>query len=98
MKVLYDGGDLYDGKAVAAAVRGTTFKGVGGTVVALTNNGDRIESYEVMNYVLEEGSVTSCVAVGIFNSTQGQYKAYERAVVWPGNTTEVPADYFSGEL
>ena len=51
-----------------------------------------------MNYVLEEGNMTSSVAVGMFNCTKGQYEAYARAVVWPGNTTEVPADYFSGEL
>ena len=95
-KLMSEGGDLRDGEAVTAAVRSTSFTGVGGTVVALDSNGDRIESYEVMNYVLEEGDVTHSVAVGVFNSTEGQYEAYTRAVVWPGNTIEVPADYFSG--
>ena len=97
-KVMSEGGDLQDGEAVTAAVRTTTIEGVGGTAVALDSNGDRIESYEVMNYVLEAGNATSSVAVGMFNSTQGQYKAYERAVVWPGKTTEVPVDYLSGTL
>ena len=45
---------------------------------------------------MKVGDVMSSVAVGMFDSTQGQYKAYEQAVVWPGNTTEVPADYASG--
>ena len=51
-----------------------------------------------MNYVLEEGNMMRSVAVGMFNCTKGQYEAYARAVVWPGNTTKVPSDYFSGEL
>jgi hypothetical protein len=92
-----DRGDLQDGEALTAAVRSTSFTGVGGTVVALDSNGDRIDSYEVMNYVLKAGDVIHSVAVGMFNSTLGQYRAYERPVVWPGNAWEVPADYFSGE-
>jgi hypothetical protein len=92
-----EGGNLHDGDAITAAVRNTSFTGVAGTVVALDSQGDRIESYEVMNYVLKAGDVMSSVAVGIFNSTLGQYTAYERPVVWPGNTLEVPTDYFSGE-
>ena len=98
-KVMSEGGDVRDGEAVTAAVRNTTIEGVGGTTVALDSNGDRIESFEVMNYVLEAGDAMSSVAVGLYNSSQGQYKAYKRAVVWPGeNSTEVPADYLSGTL
>ena len=98
-RVLSMGGNLRDGEAVTAAMRNTTIEGVGGTAVALDSNGDRIDSYEVMNYVLEEGGVMRSVAVGMFNSTIWQYKAYERTVVWPGrgSTTEVPADYISGD-
>ena len=51
-----------------------------------------------MNYVLEEGDVTHGVAVGIFNSTEGQYEAYEQAVVWPDNSTSVPRDYVPGYI
>ena len=94
--VMLEGGDLHDGNAVTAAVRNMSFTGAGGTRVALDSNGDRIESYEVMNYVLEEGDVMNSVAVGLYNSTLGQYEAYERAVVWPGRTKEVPTDYSSG--
>ena len=65
--------------------------------MALDTNGDRMESYEVMNYVLEGGSMSS-VGVGMYDCTLRQYRAYERLVVWPGNSTEVPADYSSGEL
>ena len=92
--VMSKGGDLRDGQAVTVAIRNTSFTGVGGTVVSLDSNGDRMESYEVMNYVLE-GDRMNSVAVCIFDSMQGQYKAYERAVVWPGkkNTVQVPADY-----
>ena len=97
-KVMLEGGDLRDGLRVTEAVRSTTFVGVGGTAVALDSNGDRIDSYEVMNFVIEAGNVMRSVAVGMFNSTEGQYEAYERVVVWPGKTTEIPADYISGEL
>ena len=96
-KVMSEGGDLHDGQAVTAAVRNTTIEGVGGTAVALDSNGDPVDSYEVMNYVLDAGSVIRSVPVGMFDSTLGQYKAYERTVVWPGKTMEVPPDYFSGE-
>ena len=97
MKVLSEGGDLRDGEAVTAALRNTTIEGVGGTAVALDSNGDRIDSYEVMNFVLEAGNVMQSVAVGIFNSRLQEYKVYERSVVWPGSTLKAPADYFSGE-
>ena len=94
-KVLVEGGDLRDGEAVTKAVRSTTFKGVGGIEVALNARGDRIESYEVINYVLEANGTLGSVLVGVYNCTLEQYEAY-KAVVWPGNTTEVPADYISG--
>ena len=64
---------------------------------AIDSNGDRIDSYEVMNYVVEQGDVMRSVAVGMFNSSLQQYKAYEQAIVWPGESREVPADYFSGD-
>ena len=97
-KLMSEGGDLRDGEAVTAAVRSTSFAGVGGNVVTLDSNGDRIESYEVMNYVAEADGGIGGVPVGMFSSTTQKYLAYERAVVWPGNTIEVQVDYFSGEL
>ena len=96
-KVLSEGGDLQDGAGITEAVRTTAVEGAGGTLVALNSDGDRIESYEVMNYVLEMGDVLSSAAVGVFNNTLKQYKAYERAVVWPGNSTLVPIDYVPGD-
>ena len=100
-KVLSEGGDLHDGRAVTAAVRSTTIKGVGGSVVALDQSGDRIESYEVMNVVARADSGMSSVPVGAYNSfssnsTMHQYTAYERAVIWPGSATAVPADFVLG--
>ena len=95
-KVLSKGGDLQDGTAVTEVVRNTTFEGIGGTAVALDSQGDSITSYEVMNFVLEAGDVLSSVAVGMFNSTLQQYKAYDRAVVWPGNATLAPRDHLPG--
>ena len=97
-KVLSEGGDLYNGSAMTAAVRSTRFKGVGGSTVVLNEQGDRIESWEVMNYIQGADGRMSSVPVGMYNNTLGQYKAYEQAVVWPGNTIEVPVDYFSGQL
>ena len=95
--VMSKGGDLHDGEAVTAAVRNTSFTGVGGTAVTLNSEGDRIESYEVMNYVLEEGDVIRSVAVGIWDSVQSQYNAYEQPVLWPGGMTTVPGDFFLSE-
>ena len=97
-KVLSEGGDLRDGQAVTAAARNTTFVGVGGSVVALDSRGDRIESYEMMNYVLDSDGAMGSVAVGVFNSTVEEYVAYSQAVLWPGSTLEVPLSYFSGAL
>ena len=95
-KMMSEGGSLRNGLAVTAALRNTSFTGVGGTTIALDNHGDRIESYEVLNYVLEAGDVMRSVAVGVYDCEVRQYRAYERVVLWPGNTTNTPADYFSG--
>ena len=95
-KVMLEGGDLRDGEAVTAAVRNTTIEGVGGTAVALDSNGDRVDTYEVMNYVVGADDVMSSVAVGMFDATLKEYKAYEQAVVWPGGTMDIPVDYLSG--
>ena len=97
-KVLSEGGNLGDGQMVTKALRTTTFEGLGKSVVALDNKGDRIESYEVMNYVLEADGQIGSLPVGMYNSTKKQYRAYNWEVVWPGNTTTVPADYLSGTL
>ena len=91
-KVLQEGGDLRNGSAVTEAVRSTTFEGVGKRIVTLDTRGDRIESYEVMNYVLRVDGVMSSVPVGVYDSEVGQYEAYDRAVMWPGSTEDVPAD------
>ena len=95
-KLMSEGGNLQDGEAVTAAVRNISFIGVGGSVVVLDSQGDRIESYEVMNYVQGADGGMNSVPVGVYSHTEHQYRAYERAVVWPGNTTEVPMDYVSG--
>ena len=91
-KVLLEGGELDDGQSVTAALRNTTFVGVGGQEVFLNEHGDRIESYEVMNYVMLEDGATRSLPVGRYNSTTRKYLAYGRAVVWPGHTTVVPND------
>lgn len=101
----YKIGDLRNGTAMTKAVRETSFMSyyndAGGTsgghrTVALDANGDSIESYEVRNYVLED-NVMSSVAVGMYN-TRRQYVTYEQVVVWPGNTTVVPADFVQGDV
>jgi ABC-type branched-subunit amino acid transport system substrate-binding protein len=96
-KVLSEGGDLHDGVAVTKAMQNVTFTGVGGSPVALDSKGDRIESYEVVNYVREVGDVLSRVAVGVFSATLKKYQAYGREVVWPGSSTLLPLDYVPGD-
>ena len=96
-RVLSEGGDLNDGKAVTATLRSTRFEGIGNRVVALDELGDRVTSYELGNYVVGADGGISRVLVGIYNSTARQYSAYEQAVVWPGNLTEVPLSYLSGD-
>ena len=95
--VLAEGGDLHDGETVTKAVRSTRFEGVGNIMVALDQHGDRIDHYEVMNYVAGADGAVESVPVGLLNSTMQEYMAYERAVVWPGITVKVPVDYFSGQ-
>ena len=94
-KVLSEGGDLHDGQAVTVALRSTSFEGARG-LVSLNENGDRINSYDVMNYVVGVDGALCSVLVGIHDSLTERFMPNERLVVWPGNTTEVPADYFSG--
>ena len=97
-QLLSEGGNLNDGQAVTSKLRSTEFAGVGGKMVALNEQGDRIDVYEVMNYVVGADGKMDRLPVGMYNSTLEQYMAYERAVVWPGNTTEVPLDYVSGAV
>ena len=95
-KVLSEGGELHNGSAVAQAVLSTKFEGVGGTIVALDDRGDRIESYEVMNYVMEANGAIGSVPVGAYSTLQQQYEPSGRAVLWPGRTAKVPVAYASG--
>ena len=97
-KLLSEGGDLYNGTAVTSKLRSTEFAGVGGKIVALDEQGDRIDMYEVMNYVVRADGKMDRVPIGIYNSTRKQYRAYERAVVWPGGTTKPPLDYAPGAV
>ena len=96
-KVLSDAGSVHNGRTIADAVRGTSVAGVLGSNVSLDENGDLLASYEVLNYIVEVDGEMRTVPVGLYNRTLQQYSAYERAVVWPGRTTEVPID-FSGVI
>ena len=91
-KVLSEGGDIQNGLAMTAAVQSTVFEGVGGSMVHLDNHGDRIETYEVMNYVVGKDGEIDSMLVGMWDQLQ-QYTVSERAVQWPGNVTEVPVDH-----
>ena len=64
-------------------------------MVRLDRKGDRIESYAMMNHVVEKDGKMNTVPVGVYDSMQ-RYREYEQAVVWPGGMTEVPSDYASG--
>ena len=88
-RVLSEGGDLRDGLAVTQAVRSTTIEGADSSVVALNSDGDRIQSYEVMNYVIEADGRINSVAVGVWDRGGKWVAPVEKAVIWPGNTTEV---------
>lgn len=46
-----EGGNLRDGLAVTAAIRNTSFLGVGSSNVVLNVHGNRVQSYEVMSYM-----------------------------------------------
>ena len=83
------------GQAVTEAIRNVTFQGVSGSTVALDQHGDRLESYEVMNYVLKADGAIGAVSVGLYNGLERTYSAYGRKVIWPGNTTDTPPDFRS---
>ena len=95
-KVLSEGGDVRDGLAVTQALRSMQIKGVGDRVIELNARGDRIETYEVMNYVQGSDGGMSSVAVGMYSDAEEKYTEYEQAVVWPGNTTVVPVSHSLG--
>ena len=52
----------------------------------------QIGPFEVVNYVFAGDSMAS-VPVGFYNGTTQRYNS-DAAVVWPGNSTDVPVDYF----
>ena len=83
---------MADGKAVTAAVRNTSFVGRENSVVALDKQGDRIESYMVLNYILAPDGVMRSVRVGLYNSTLHQYRS-EGTIVWPGDVAVCPPDF-----
>ena len=90
--VLAETGNLNNAQAVSDAVRSTRFRGVGGSVVALDNKGDRIETFEVMSYVMVGAHGATGERIGVYNSTRREYNADKSAVLWPGNTLKVPVD------
>ena len=85
-KMLSQSADIHDGKAVTAAVRSTVLESAVSGRVALDHNGDRIQAYQVMNYVLVDGEA-STESVGSFDSSEGRYTANGRVVWWCGQAT-----------
>ena len=90
-KVLSEGEDLLNGKAVTDAVRSVRFTGIGGNVVELDSSGDRVMSHQVMNYVARVDGRIISVPVGAYDQKTRLYK-HERLTVWPGDTDLVPLD------
>ena len=88
--VLSQNGSLTNGTAVTAALWNTTFEGLQGEYVRLDAHGDRVTSYEIMNYVAgAAGNVSSVpVRVGLYNSTSERYTP-KKEIAWPGGTNEV---------
>ena len=76
--------DVGDAKALTASIRNTSFMGIGGTAVILDEQGDRVQDYEVMNYIREPEDAISSVPVGIYKVAGGRYQPYAQAVIWPG--------------
>ena len=97
--MILEGKDLSNGEAVTTAVRRTSFEGAGGSIVTLDAHGDPVESYEVINYVVEEDGEMVSVPVGVYSCKTRRYTASQTQVVWPGhgqNATQVPFDSASG--
>ena len=94
-KVLEDGGDLTNGQLVTNAVRSTRIEGVDKRAVVLDEHGDRIETYELVNYIWEQVRMRQ-IPVGKFVSMEKKYTAYGPKVVWPGDTNQVPRSSVSG--
>ena len=92
-RMLSEGANLDNGHAVTEAMRTTTFQGVGKSILQLDKNGDRIESYEVMNYLVEPNGRLGSVPVGVYGSSLQQYSATGMSVIWPGGGNQVPAHY-----
>ena len=91
-KLLIEGQNLHrDAQSVTEVVWNTTFMGVGGHVALNPHSGDRIESYDVMNYVKRAGGGMKSMLVGTYNRTE-QYTVYAQVVVWPGSSANTPLD------
>ena len=90
-RVIAAGGSVNDGIGLVKEMRNISFQGIE-QVVVLNEDGDRLESYEVMNYVLGADGAMESVPVGLYNSSERTYSAYGREVIWPGNTTDTPLD------
>ena len=88
-KLMSEGGDMRDGEAVTAAVRTTSFTGVGGTVVALDSNGDRVESYDVMNYLVGAEGIEYNGMTFEANATGFQPQEYENGYKFCERYSEV---------
>ena len=93
-KVMSQGGSLDDGRLVTAAVRSTPFiSPITNITVVLDENGDRVESKMMMNYVVGANNVLRTERVGVYDSATKKYTPSERKVIWPGNSTKVPTDW-----
>ena len=91
-ELLSEGGDLRNGREVASKILNTSFEGMGRSIVQLDSNGDRIESYEFVNYVKKADGQLQSVSVGVYSTLLEQYTPSRQGIVWPGGINQVPRD------
>ena len=90
-KVMSEGSRFQDGQAVTEALRSISIAGIAQHAVSLDSQGDAILQFELMKYAIAANCVMESVPVGIYDSTS--FIAYDVAVRWPANMTEVPVDW-----
>ena len=83
--------------AVLEVMRNVSFRGKS-AFVKLDRNGDVLpDSLAIYNYLFKVDGMMNAVLVALFSTGEQQFEPIN-TIIWPGNSTEIPADRSSGTL
>jgi hypothetical protein len=83
---------LSNGPAVVEEMKSVSFQGMTG-LVQIDSRGDRLQSVQTENVVLNAAGALERTRVGVFDASSQKYMTEAgRTVVWPGGATTIPVD------